>query len=123
MTNGIGTKHFGKANHVEDKDNEAEEFDTTLWVSILWIPIIPLRSYRIRQKIWYVRKVTNIWPEFEGGVISWKEDFHVVRYHPLNWKQICRTYLLTYGLLAGLVTIRIVIELLFGEQRGGLRFR
>jgi len=90
-TNGCGTRHFGKSNYVEDKENEAEELDTTLWISIFWLPIIPLKSYRIKQPIWYVRNAENL-------PISYSFNFTVVKKQSLNWLQIFKTYLIVYGI-------------------------
>ncbi len=39
---GIGTKYYGK------RDVEPDgSYITTLWIIILWVPLIPLASYRI----------------------------------------------------------------------------
>ena len=48
---GIGTKHYGKAGYSVDEDKGLEEFDATLWFCIFWLPIIPIKSYRIQQTV------------------------------------------------------------------------
>ena len=96
--NGTGTKHFGKSNYVEDKENELEELDTTLWFALFWLPIIPLKSYRIKQQVWYVRNDENL-PKVDtqSGGYSWDHTFTVVKNQSLNWLQIIKTYLIVYG--------------------------
>ena len=42
--NGFGTKLYGKRNFEPDGS-----FSTTLWVVILWIPLIPLKSIRVKD--------------------------------------------------------------------------
>lgn len=98
--NGFGTKHFGKANHIENPDNKWEEFDTTLWFVLFWLPMIPLRSYRIRQKHWiFQEEDVNMGTENGGFGISQKIPYKIIDKYKLNWKQIFKTYLIVYGLI------------------------
>lgn len=48
--NGIGRAFYGKANRVHDEVYGYDEFDTTLWWTLFWIPFIPRGSFRIRRK-------------------------------------------------------------------------
>ena len=48
--NGTGRTFYGKANRVYDEVYAYDEFDTTLWWTLLWIPFIPRGSFRIRRK-------------------------------------------------------------------------
>jgi hypothetical protein len=48
---GIGRIFYGKTNHTVNEIFAFEEFDTTLWWIISWIPFIPRGSFRIRRKI------------------------------------------------------------------------
>src|SRR6202035_1076193 len=48
--NGFGTKYYGQREPGEDGS-----YVTTLWVTALWIPLLPLGSYRVRP----VGKGTN----------------------------------------------------------------
>lgn len=66
---GIGKKFYGKTNYSGDPDSEFEEFDSTLWLVILWLPAIPLASYSVKRdvrrrlrylfarRVWIVRKL------------------------------------------------------------------
>lgn len=48
---GIGKILFGKRVRTVDPKGIWEEFDTTLWVVIFWIPLIPVSTYRIRRRV------------------------------------------------------------------------
>lgn len=109
---GIGTKHFGRYNFAENEDRETEEFDTTLWFSLFWLPIIPLKSYRIRQQIWYVRNDQNLpTASVDSGfwIFSWGHPFTIIQQYNVNWMQVAKTYLLVYGLL---IIIPIIVSLI-----------
>ncbi len=105
MTNGIGTTHIGKANYMGNDEVEEEEFDTTLWFCLFLIPLIPLRSYRIRQKYWYHRKDLH----FDEGGLGTKNYYHILRKQGLNWVQIFMTYLITFAGLSVLIGIILMI--------------
>ena len=91
--NAIGTKHVGKANCVTDEGNQEEDFDTTLWFVFLLLPIFPIKSYRIRQKQWFLRKELSS----DGVSLTHRHAFHIIKKYSLNWKQILKTYILVYG--------------------------
>jgi hypothetical protein len=40
--NGFGTRHYGEADHYPNGS-----FITTQWLTALYLPLIPLRSYRL----------------------------------------------------------------------------
>lgn len=103
LTNGFGTRHFGKSNYVAYDNTEEEEFDTTLWFCMFWIPIVPIKSYRIRQKFWYHRKEMRA--NTSGGLpgLSVEYQYAVVKKTRINISQVCRVY----------ITAGIVILLLF----------
>jgi len=79
---------LGKNNRYHDPRERIEEFDTTLWFTV-WIPIIPLGSYRIRRRF---RKWWNPCPIGK---------LHILGTRPLDWKQI----FLTWGKTALIVLI------------------
>lgn len=47
---GVGKHFFGISNYSLDPVTQVEEFDSTLWLWVLWLPIVPLASYRIRRR-------------------------------------------------------------------------
>jgi predicted ferric reductase len=103
--NGIGTKHFGKANYEVDDENQDEEFDTTLWVVFLLLPVIPLKSYRIRQKQWFMEKNLN----YTGYSIGLEHSISIVKDYSLNLRQVFKTYFAVYG---GIIVFFICLHFL-----------
>src|SRR5690348_9300792 len=49
MVNGCGTTFYGVKNRIADE--QFEEYDTTKWFCLIWLPIAPLGSYRIRRPV------------------------------------------------------------------------
>lgn len=91
---GVGSTYYGRTDY--DRDGS---FVTTEWLILVWIPIIPVGSYRV-------------WPKIE------KRDYFVyssrrylaTRRVPLCWQQILQMYLL-YGAIAGVVWLSHVIRI------------
>lgn len=46
---GCGKHFFGASNYQLNAATSTEEFDSTLWLWILWLPIVPLASYHISR--------------------------------------------------------------------------
>jgi hypothetical protein len=94
---GIGKKLFGMTNRSRAPDSDFEEFETTLWVVIFWLPVIPLSGYRVRRDVrrrWKYLFARRIW---------------TVRKLPRNWEQILLTWIKAAALL--LVAILIIRNL------------
>lgn len=72
---GIGRIFYGKSNYTYNELFAFEEFDTTLWWILFFIPIIPQGSFRIRRK----RQRTDV-----PGAFS-SQAFVVVRQVPFLW--------------------------------------
>ncbi len=99
MINGVGFTYYGIKNPVYSASEE--EFDTTRWFCLLWIPIFPIGSYRIRRK-----RRDSI------GVIArvfWSSKTIQYAKRPLDWKQIGKIYLCVYGVL-GLLVGAMILE-------------
>jgi hypothetical protein len=84
---GIGTKFYGKSNYSHDVRCRIEEFDTTLWFVVIFFPLIPIASYRIRRSF---RSRWNILAS---------DSFHVLRRLPRNWEQILATWIKAMAVL------------------------
>ena len=110
--NGIGTMHIGRANCVLDDANKDEEFDTTLWFVFFLVPIIPLKSYRIRQKQGSLGKEATV----KDGLPGHAYTFYIIKKYSLNWKQIIKIYLLIYGSLTVSFTVAIFLIRLFAKK-------
>src|SRR5713226_4786655 len=55
---GWGKHFFGVSNYRLDSSSDTEEFDSTIWLWIIWLPILPLASYHIqrhklRKSLWW----------------------------------------------------------------------
>lgn len=74
--NGFGTTYYGHRYPSEDGS-----YITTVWVTALWIPLVPLGSYRVRP----VGKGTNI-------VVHSSQSYQTMRV-PLCWPQVRNVYL------------------------------
>lgn len=72
---GIGKWHFGKADLVFDPSTGTEQFRTTVFVLLLWFPLIPTGSYLIRKKHGYFSR-----------------KFVVLEKLPLDWGQVVRVW-------------------------------
>lgn len=79
--NGIGTKYYGKRD--VEPDNS---FITTEWIVIVYLPIIPIGSFRVQ-------------PTGESkNVIFFSSTQYWVQRVPFNWTQIRNVYGTTIGI-------------------------
>jgi hypothetical protein len=79
---GIGKKLFGKRARMIDPKGILEEFDTTLWVVIFWVPLIPVTTYRIRRR---VSKLSLLDP--------WRSyKFEALSRRRLDWRMVLTTW-------------------------------
>ena len=81
--NGFGTKYYGQRDIAEDGS-----YITTLWVTAIYVPLLPLASYRVLP----VGKGTNI-------VIHSSQSYQTLRV-PLCWPQVRNVYLCLSPFLA-----------------------
>ena len=84
--NGCGTSYYGRRYPAEDGS-----YVTTSWVMGLWIPLVPLGSYRVRP----TGKETN-------AVLLHSQNCQTVRV-PLCWPQVQNGYMFTVPILALIV--------------------
>src|SRR5260221_4699000 len=68
---GIGRMRFGKAARRFDSDSGLEEFTTTVFVVLFWLPLIPTGTYRALGKRGFLRR-----------------KIQVLEKLPLNWAQV-----------------------------------
>jgi hypothetical protein len=81
---GIGRWHFGKADYRYNSQNKIERFKTTIFIIILFIPLIPTGSYLVEKRKGFFSKKVLILEEL-----------------PLDWWQVVRVWLaVAAGLLA-----------------------
>ncbi len=94
--NGIGTTIYGKS-AVSPQDGS---YVATKWVVFLWLPIIPIGTYRVRRE----EISPNIFP------VGYTATYTTQRID-LNWRQVVSTYLLVWGSIACLF---VALVYLFG---------
>jgi hypothetical protein len=80
--NGFGTTYYGRRYPAEDGS-----YVTTLWVTALWVPLLPLASYRVLP----VGKGTN-W------VVHSSKSYQTLRV-PFCWPQVRNVFLFTIPIL------------------------
>ena len=75
--NGFGTKYYGRRDQAADGS-----YVTTLWITALYVPLLPLGSYRVKP----VGQGTNY-------VIHRSQNYQVLRI-PMCWEQVWRVYMI-----------------------------
>jgi hypothetical protein len=95
VPHGMGRRFLGSANY--QNFGEEEELNTTLWISLFWMPIFPLASYRIRRKA--------------GTRSLARYRFIVVEKYPRDWGQIAKTWLSVLLALVACIAVASLLEL------------
>lgn len=72
---GIGKWHLGKADLVFDPNSRIEQFRTTVFILLLWFPLVPTGTYLVRKRRGY----------FSKGIT-------VLKKLPLDWGQVLRVW-------------------------------
>ena len=86
--NGVGTKYYGKRD--VEPDNS---FITTEWIVLVYIPIIPIGSFRVQP----TGESTN--------TIIFSSTQYLVQRVPFNWRQIRNVYAITIGIFGAICAI------------------
>jgi len=81
---GVGRWYLGKTGRVADPSTGIERFSTTVFLLVLWFPLVPTGSYLVEKRRGFLR-----------GKIT------VLKKLPLNWGQVLRVWAVAAcGLLA-----------------------
>jgi hypothetical protein len=83
--NGIGTKYYGQREFLEDGS-----FVTTKWFVLVYIPIIPLCSFRVVP----TGKSSNF--------LVYRSNQYLVKRVPINWRQVRNVYIVTAAILGAI---------------------
>jgi hypothetical protein len=88
--NGIGTRYYG---HHDISDSGS--YTATEWIVFLWLPIFPLRSWRVNRK--------------RRGIdtILFSDASFFVKHIPLNLRQVLLGYLSTLAVLGAVVAVAL----------------
>jgi hypothetical protein len=85
---GIGRWHFGKADIVRDLNTGIERFRTTVFILVLWFPLIPTGTYLIQKKRGF----------FAGKVT-------ILKKLPLDWPQVLKVWVVAAASLLTVIWI------------------
>lgn len=97
---GYGKYFFGISNYHLDAASLTEEFDSTLWLWIMWLPIVPLASYHVQRH----QRGKSVWWSFSKQPFSASNEappffLHVI----LGW---------AFSFVTAVVADRILVLLL-----------
>jgi hypothetical protein len=75
---GGSNRHFGRQNILLFPNTGRERFDTTFFYTFMYLPVVPIGSYRIER-------IKN----------RWREKVIVLGKLPLNWEQVLQAWVFT----------------------------
>jgi hypothetical protein len=94
---GIGRQRFGKADRSYDRQSQTESFKTTVFILLLWLPLIPTGTFRVERK-----------RSFLSGEVT------VLERLPLDWEQVLKVWIVAAViLLFAIWALRLLPILLF----------
>jgi len=83
---GIGRDRFGKADRIYDPTTRIERFKTTVFVVLIWFPLIPTGTFLVEKKrSLFSRRVT------------------ILRRLPLYWEQVLQVWVVATGILLSII--------------------
>lgn len=97
---GWGKHFFGVSNYRLDLSSDTEEFDSTIWLWIMWLPTLPLASYHIQRH--KLRK--SLWWSFGKQPFSASNEAPPYLLHVVTG--------LAFAVLTALVAYRLLVILL-----------
>jgi hypothetical protein len=102
---GLGKRLFGKRARVVDPGSKWEEFDTTLWMVLFWVPMIPIATYRVRRPI-RKRVISNPLAFYKFTAVSRKDrDWRLILQ---TWGWFCLTVVALIAVLQILERLRFL---------------
>ena len=84
---GVGRWYFGKADRTVNPDG-VEQFRTTMFILVFWIPLIPTGSYLVEK---------------EGGFFSRK--ITILQKQPLDWEQVLKVWCVAAAAILAVILI------------------
>lgn len=79
---GIGRKRFGKADRIFNPETGRERFKTTVFIVLLWFPLIPTGTFLVERK-----------RRFLSSPITFVERL------PLDWEQVLKVWIVVAAML------------------------
>jgi hypothetical protein len=92
---GIGRKRFGKADYSYNSETGLEKFKTTIFVVIVYFPLIPTGTFLIeRRRGWFSNRMT------------------VLERLPLDWEQILKIWIVAMvSVFAFIIVLNVLLRL------------
>ena len=87
---GTGIRFRGGQNLHRDPSGEYEQYDSTKWVVVLWIPVFPIGTFTVRRRL----------SRWMG--MTFRSDPQIIARQPRNWEQILLTWVKTGAVLLAL---------------------
>lgn len=94
----FGLSFFGKRNLRRDLSGGFEDYETTRWFVLFWIPIFPVASFCVRR----IRS--------RGLGMTCKGDPQVIDHRPKDWEQILLTWVKVASVLLGLRLLYLIAK-------------
>jgi hypothetical protein len=83
---GIGRKRLGKADRIFNPETGRERFKTTVFIVLLWFPLIPTGTFLVERK-----------RRFLSSPITFVERL------PLDWEQVLKVWIVVAAMLLAVV--------------------
>lgn len=94
---GVGRKRFGKAERVYDPETGMEHFKTTVFIVLLWFPLIPTGTFFVERKREFL-----------------SDQMTVLKRLPLDWAQVLKVWVVASASLLALIwTFKLLPRLLY----------
>lgn len=87
---GIGFGFRGKTKLRRDLSGQSEEYNSTRWFTVFWIPVFPVATFIVRRTI----------SRWMG--IPYRSEPQIISRHPRDWEQILLTSVKTAAFLLAL---------------------
>ena len=102
---GLGKRLFGKRARVVDPGSKWEEFDTTLWMVVFWVPMVPIATYRVRRAL-RKKVISNPLASYKFTAVSRRDrDWRLIL---PTWGWFCLTVVALIAVLRILERLRFL---------------
>jgi hypothetical protein len=99
---GWGKHFFGVSNYQRDAAALTEQFDSTLWIWIAWLPVMPLASYHVER---HERGKSLFWSLSKQPFTASNEAPPLIQHVILGWAFTAVAVVAAFRLLVVVLTI------------------
>lgn len=94
---GIGRRRFGKAERIYNPETRRERFKTTVFVVLLWLPLIPTGTFLVEKN---------------RALLS--NQVTVLEKLPLDWEQVLKVWVVAFAILLAVIwVIKLLPHILY----------